>query len=107
MTMVGAGAFALLAFISVVLIVPAATTANSNDAAMLITIFVFAAFAFAGCCAGTYLNRRLAAVIGFVLTINPWTLVIFPFPLAAFAGVRGTFAMARLAAPVAAASARP
>jgi hypothetical protein len=106
MTMVGAAAFALLAFISAVLIVPAVTTASSNDAPMLTTIFVVAGAAFAGCCAGTSFNWRLAAVIGFVLTLNPWTLVIFPLPLAAFAGVRGTFAMARLAAPVAEA-ARP
>jgi len=107
MTMVGAGAFALLAFFSAVLIVVAAANASSRDAPTLIAIFVFAAAAFAGCCAGTYSNSRLAAVIGFVLTLNPWTLVIFPLPLAAFAGVRGTFAMARLAAPVAEASARP
>jgi len=107
MTMVGAATFALLAVFSVVLIVVAAANASSRDAPSLIAIFVFTAVAFAGCCAGTYFNSRLAAVIGFVLTINPWTLVIFPLPLAAFAGVRGTFATARLAAPVAEASARP
>jgi TIR domain len=106
MTMVGAATFALLAVICAVLIMAAAATANSSEAPTLIAIFVFAAAAFAGCCVGTYFNSRVAAVIGFVLTINPWTLVLFPLPLAAFAGVRGTFAAARFAAPVAEA-ARP
>lgn len=101
MMMVGAGVFALLAVICAVLTLAAAATASSSQAPTLIAIFVFAAAAFAGCCVGTYFNSRVAAVIGFVLTINPWTLVLFPLPLAAFAGVRGTFAAARLGAPVA------
>lgn len=101
MTLVGAATFALLAFISVALMVAAAATANSQEAPTLIAIFVFAAAAFAGCSYRRYFNSRIAAVIGFAITLNPWSLVIFPLPLAAFAGVRGTFATARLAAPVA------
>jgi TIR domain len=100
MTIVGAVTFALLAVLAVVLTVAAAETANSREAPTVVAILLGAAGVFAGCCAGTYFNSRVASVIGFALTINPWLLLIFPLPLAAFAGVRGTFATARLATPV-------
>jgi hypothetical protein len=55
--------------------------------------FTVIAAVLGGCAVGTYRNSRLAAIVGFVLSLIGF---IYLLPLVTYAGVRGAFAAARL-----------
>jgi len=74
-----------------------ASESYASDRNTFIWLFLIFAILFAACAIGTVRGSRIAAIVGFALTVNPWVLILlFPLSLAAYAGVRGTFATVSL-----------